>query len=101
MPAYLAVDLGAESGRVLRGEFHGERLRVHEVHRFTNRPVNHPDGLYWDVAGLYAQALDGIARGLGRGEVRSVGVDTWGNDFGLLDDDGGLLAPSWHHRTPR
>jgi rhamnulokinase len=101
MPAYLAVDLGAESGRVLRGEFDGDRLRVAEVHRFTNRPVSRPDGLYWDVDGLYAQALDGIARGLGHGEVRSVGVDTWGNDFGLLDADGGLLAPSWHHRTPR
>jgi rhamnulokinase len=101
MPAYLAVDLGAESGRVFRGEFDGNRLTVEEVHRFANGAVA-GDGLYWDVHGLYAQALDGIARGMGSGsEVRSVGVDAWGNDFGLVDGDGCLLAPAWHHRTPR
>jgi rhamnulokinase len=101
MPAYLAVDLGAESGRVLRGAFDGSRLTVEEVHRFANGPVG-GDGLYWDVEELYAQALDGIARGLGSShDVRSVGVDAWGNDFGLLDGDGCLLAPAWHHRTPR
>jgi rhamnulokinase len=102
MPAYLAVDLGAESGRVLRGDFDGARLAVEEVHRFTNRPVRREDGLYWDVEALYAEALDGIGRGLSRGPgVRSVGVDGWGNDFGLLDRDGALLALPWHHRTPR
>ena len=102
MPAYLAVDFGAESGRVLRGEFDGDRLTVQEVHRFTNRAVERADGLYWDVPRLYTQALDGIGQGLRHGDgVRSVGVDAWGNDFGLLDGDGGLLTPSWHHRTPR
>lgn len=102
MPAYLAVDLGAESGRVLRGHFDGSRLAVEEVHRFANRPVRRPDGLYWDVEGLYAEALGGINRGMGGGTgIRSVGVDGWGNDFGLLDGAGALLAPVWHHRTPR
>jgi rhamnulokinase len=102
MPAYLAVDLGAESGRVLRGDFDGHRLTVREVHRFTNRPIVRRDGLYCDVAELYAHSLDGIARGLAEpGEVRSVGVDAWGNDFGLVDRDGRLIAPVWHHRTPR
>ena len=100
MPAYLAVDLGAESGRVLRGEFDGERIAVEEVHRFPNRPLRRADGLYWDVDALYADTLDGIAKGVGRG-ARSVGVDAWGNDFGLLDGAGALLARPWHHRTPR
>ncbi|MGI5131196.1 rhamnulokinase [Pseudonocardia sp. CA-107938] len=100
MPAYLAVDLGAESGRVLRGEFDGERIAVEEVHRFANVPIRRPDGLYWDIDALYADALDGIAKGAGRG-ARSVGVDAWGNDFGLLDDAGALLATPWHHRTSR
>jgi rhamnulokinase len=102
MPAYLAVDLGAESGRVLRGDFDGSRLVVEEMHRFTNGPVRQCDGLYWDVETLYAEALDGIARGIHRAPgVRSVGVDGWGNDFGLLDSAGALLAPPWHHRTSR
>ena len=102
MPAYLAVDLGAESGRVLRGDFDGSRITVSEVHRFPNDPVHRPDGLYWDVEPLYAGVLDGIARGIAAGPgIRSVGVDAWGNDFGLLDGNGDLLAAPWHHRTPR
>ena len=60
MPAYLAVDLGAESGRALRGDFDGSRITVSEVHRFPNDPVHRPDGLYWDVEPLYAGVLDGI-----------------------------------------
>lgn len=102
MPAYLAVDLGAESGRVLRGDFDGERLAVEEVHRFPNDPLRRPDELCWDVEPLHAGVVAGIARGVAAGPgVRSVGVDAWGNDFGLLDERGELLAPPWHHRTPR
>ena len=57
MPAYLAVDLGAESGRVLRGEFDGARLVVEEVHRFPNDPVRRPGELCWDIEGLYREVL--------------------------------------------
>ena len=102
MPGYLAVDLGAESGRVLRGDFDGERLTVQEVHRFPNDPLRGPDDLCWDVEPLFAGVVDGITRGVAAGPgARSVGVDAWGNDFGLLDGRGDLLAPPWHHRTPR
>jgi rhamnulokinase len=102
VPAYLAVDLGAESGRVLRGDFDGVRLAVEEVHRFPNDPVRRPDDLCWDVEPLYAGVVDGIARGVAAGPgARSVGVDAWGNDFGLLDGSGALITPPWHHRTPR
>jgi rhamnulokinase len=94
------VDLGAESGRVLRGDFDGTRLVVEEVHRFPNTPVRTADDLCWDFEPLYRQVLEGIARGAAAG-VRSVGVDAWGNDFGLLDARGDLVAPPWHHRTPR
>ncbi|HYN95786.1 MAG TPA: rhamnulokinase family protein [Pilimelia sp.] len=107
MPAYLAVALGAESGRVLRGDLRPaargpDRLVVEEVHRFANRPVRRPDGLYWDIDGLYGGVTAGLGAALGRGPaVASVGVDAWGNDFGLLDDHGRLLAAPWHHRTSR
>ena len=102
MPAYLAVDLGAASGRVLRGDFDGTRLEVSEVRRFGNGPLWLRGGLYWDIDRLYAETLDGIAAAV-RHEpgIRSVGVDAWGNDFGLLDSTGALVARPWHHRTPR
>ncbi|GAA4195509.1 rhamnulokinase family protein [Streptosporangium oxazolinicum] len=100
MPVYVAVDLGPESGRVLTGEFDGERLAVREVHRFANRPVRVLDGLYWDVLGLLTQARGGIALAAARGRLTSVGVNAWGGDFALLDRDGRLLANPRHHLDP-
>jgi rhamnulokinase len=101
--AYVAIDLGGESGRVLAGRFDGVRLDVEVVHRFANRAVVRGEGLYWDVVGLYQEALAGIDRAhmtLG-GPATSVSVDGWGNDFALLDSDGGLLADPRHHRDVR
>ncbi|MFF5248522.1 rhamnulokinase family protein [Streptosporangium sp. NPDC000095] len=100
MPVYVAVDLGPENGRVLTGEFDGERLSVREVHRFANRPVRVLDGLYWDVLGLLTQARGGIALAAARDRLTSVGVTAWGGDFALLDRDGRLLANPRHHRDP-
>lgn len=96
----MAVDLGPESGRVLTGEFDGERLSVREVHRFANRPVRVLDGLYWDVLGLLTQTRGGIALAAARGRLTSVGVNAWGGDFALLDRDGRLLANPRHHLDP-
>jgi rhamnulokinase len=102
MPSYLAVDLGAESGRVVRGDLVDGRLRISEVCRFANRPVRTADALCWDAAALRRQVLDGIGAGMRQGpRITSIGVDAWGNDFGLLDQAGHLLADPWHHRTPR
>jgi rhamnulokinase len=102
MPGYLAVDLGAESGRVLAGVHDGDRLAVREVHRFANRPLRAPGDLTWDLEGLYTETVRGIAAALAQvPDVRAVGVDCWGSDFGLLDAEDRLIAPPWHHRTPR
>lgn len=98
--AYLAVDLGAESGRAMIGAFAGERITLNEIHRFENRPARLPDGLYWDALGLYAHLLDGIKAGAAASPV-SVGIDTWGVDFGLLDRTGALLGQPIHYRDPR
>ncbi|RVX39850.1 rhamnulokinase [Nonomuraea polychroma] len=100
MPTYVAVDLGAESGRVLAGEFDGERLVVSEAHRFPNVPVRILGGLHWDVLRLLAETRAGIGRVVGERRVVSVGVDAWGNDFGLLDRDQRLVANPRHHRDP-
>jgi rhamnulokinase len=102
MPGYVAVDLGAESGRVLAGRYDGERLDVTEIHRFANRPLRAADDLTWDLDRLYAETLRGVGTAAEQVPgVRSVGVDGWGSDFGLLDAGDRLLAPPWHHRTPR
>ncbi|MEU4423188.1 rhamnulokinase family protein [Actinoplanes sp. NPDC024001] len=101
MPVFVAVDLGAESGRVVRGSLRDGRLTVEELHRFVNRPVAVPDGLHWDVLALFAELSAGIAAAAAAGPVDGVGIDTWGNDFGLLDRAGGLIGNPWHYRDQR
>ncbi|CAM5615824.1 rhamnulokinase family protein [Streptomyces hirsutus] len=96
---YAAVDLGASSGRVMVGRVGPDSLELTEVHRFANRPVRVPEGLRWDVLGLYAGVLEGL-REAGDGLV-SVGVDGWAVDYGLLDADGALLGNPVHYRDRR
>ena len=84
---FLAFDLGAESGRAMLGRFDGERLHLTEVHRFANRPVAAADGLHWDVEGLFAEIKRGLALCCEQyGPPASIGIDTWGVDFALLDE---------------
>jgi len=96
-----AVDLGAESGRVLVGTFDGNRLSIADVHRFTNVPVALDDTLHWDFLRLFDDVRTGLRRGGAAGPIVSVGVDTWGVDFGLLDARGRLLANPVHYRDAR
>ncbi len=101
----VAVDLGAESGRVMLGQFDGRQLTLTEAHRFPNgaRAV---DGLLrWDLTTLWEQIRIGMAKAatlLPTGEeIVSVGVDTWGLDYGLLDADGQLINDPVSYRDPR
>ncbi|MFE6287178.1 rhamnulokinase family protein [Streptomyces sp. NPDC057877] len=96
--SYAAVDLGASSGRVMVGRVGPDSLELAEAHRFVNRPVRLPEGLRWDVLGLYAGVLDGLRAA---GQVDSVGIDSWAVDYGLLDADGALLGNPVHYRDPR
>ncbi|MCA9207441.1 MAG: rhamnulokinase, partial [Planctomycetales bacterium] len=86
---YLAVDLGASSGRVLAGSFDGSRITLEEVHRFDNGGVYVGERLYWNLLGLWEQVKGGLRRAREQfgPRVASVGVDTWGVDFGLLGRD--------------
>ena len=97
---YLAIDLGAESGRVMLGQFDGERLRLAEAHRFASLPVRLPDGLHTDVLRIWAEIKHGLALGVQQagGAVAGVGVDAWGVDFALLDRQGALVANPYHYR---
>src|SRR2546428_8580920 len=94
----LAVDLGAESGRTVLGSFDGERLAVEKVKRFPNGPIEVGGVLQWDVLRLYADMLEGVRAA---GQVDSMGIDTWGVDFGLLDRAGRLLGNPVHYRDRR
>jgi rhamnulokinase len=98
---YLAVDLGAESGRVVLGRFDGRHVSLEEIHRFPNLPVRLPDGLHWDVLRILHEIKEGLARAVRGEEIEGVGVDSWGVDFGLLDRDGALVSNPYHHRDTR
>ncbi|WP_208640928.1 rhamnulokinase [Streptomyces carpinensis] len=98
MKAYAAVDLGASSGRVMVGRAGPDSLELTEAHRFPNRPLRLPEGLRWDVLGLYAGVLDGLRAA---GQVDCVGIDSWAVDYGLLDADGALLGNPVHYRDAR
>ena len=100
---YLAIDLGAESGRVIAGSWNGKCIRLEEVHRFPNGPVLLADTMRWDVLRLWAEIQDGLAlaaRKYGR-RIVSVGVDTWGVDFVLLNRQDEILGQPYHYRDVR
>jgi rhamnulokinase/L-fuculokinase len=99
----LAVDLGAGSGRVILGTLEPAGvLRLDEIHRFANEPVLVQGHLYWDVLGLYREILTGIRLAMARKDApASIGVDTWGVDFGLLGADGQLLQNPVCYRDHR
>lgn len=101
--AYAAIDLGAESGRVVLGRLDRERVAVEVVHRFDNRPVRLPDGLRWNLLALFAEALHGLAAAAAAAPapLRGVGVDSWGVDYALLDGRDRVLGLPFHHRDPR
>lgn len=101
--AFAAVDLGASSGRVVIGRVGPGSLGLVEAHRFRNRPVRLPEGLRWDVLGLYAGVLEGLraAGATAGGRLASVGIDSWAVDYGLLDADGALLGQPVHYRDGR
>jgi len=100
---YLAVDLGAESGRVMLGTLGGGRIALDELHRFPNTPVRLPTGLYWDTLRLFHEIQQGLAVAgrQRRLQVAGIGVDTWGVDIALLGSDGQLVEDPHHYRDNR
>lgn len=99
----LAADYGAGSGRVIRGAFDGRKLDLQEVHRYANDPVQLGDGLYWDFLRLFHELKQGIVKGT-QGDayaIRSIAVDTWGVDYGLVDGAGRLCGNPRHYREAR
>jgi rhamnulokinase len=98
----LAFDIGAESGRAMLATIDHGKLRLDELHRFANVPVQLPTGLYWNTLQLFEEMLEGLrcASRLGA-RLDAIGIDTWGVDFGLLGRDGALIENPRHYRDQR
>ena len=100
---FIAVDIGAGSGRVIAAKTDLCHLELEEIHRFDNPGTNLPGGSFWNVVALYREILEGLRRAVGRygDEIVSIGIDTWACDYGLLDASGELLGMPHQYRDPR
>ena len=99
----VAVDLGANSGRVILGKYNGDKLEINEVNRFPNIPVQINRTLHWDILGFLREIRLGLKLAGGKygNDISSIGIDTWGTDFGLIDKKGNLIGNPVHNRDKR
>ena len=100
---FIAIDLGAGSGRVIAARTDLSKIELEEIHRFDNPGTDLPGGSFWNIIGLYREILEGLRRAVEwHGEnIVSIGIDTWGCDFGLIDAGGELLGMPHQYRDPR
>lgn len=98
----LTIDLGASSGRGIVGSFDGEKLTLRENHRFSNDPMFVNGRFTWDILRIYFEIKNSITKTVIDGDnVTSMGIDTWGVDYGLIDRNGRLMANPTHYRDTR
>ena len=97
---FLAIDLGAESGRAMLGRLQSGILTLDEVSRFPNEPVQQSGSLQWDILRLWLEIRRGMERASNTA-IESIGIDTWGCDYALLGERGALLENPYHYRDPR
>ncbi|MCL2111214.1 MAG: rhamnulokinase [Clostridiales bacterium] len=97
----LAIDLGASSGRVTLAAFNDGRISLDEAHRFANDPVRVNGTFYWDILRILHEAKTGIAKAAANGGFDSIGIDTWGVDFALIDGHGRMVDMPVHYRDGR
>ncbi len=100
---FLAFDFGASSGRAMLAKFDGEKITLEEKHRFSNDPVDINGNLHWDVLRLFFEIKQGILKCANSGDrdIDCIGIDTWGVDYGLLDENDKLLGNPYHYRDTR
>lgn len=100
---FIAVDLGAGSGRVIAATTDLSKIELEELHRFDNPGTDLPGGSFWNIIGLYREILEGLRRAVEKhgDSIVSIGIDTWGCDHGFLGADGGLLGMPHQYRDPR
>lgn len=99
---YLAIDFGGGSGRVMAGCPSGGELQLETIYRFQNRQVRMNGHIYWDFLSLFEDMKKGIRMAVDKGyRIRSIGIDTWGVDFGLIDKLGNLVGNPVCYRDSR
>ncbi len=97
----LAIDLGASSGRGILGTFDGEKITLEEIHRFSNDPVMTVGGFFWDTYRLLHEIKTAVLKSAEFGGCSTLGIDTWGVDYGYIDKTGALLSTPYHYRDER
>lgn len=97
----LAFDFGASSGRAMLGTFDGKEIKLEEIHRFSNDPVIVGGTMYWDVLRLFFEIKQSLIKAKAYGKIDSIGIDTWGVDFALIDEHGQMLENPVHYRDGR
>ncbi|OFW52387.1 MAG: hypothetical protein A2163_05635 [Actinobacteria bacterium RBG_13_35_12] len=99
MEKFVAIDLGAESGRVIVGDL----SKMEIIYRFPNHLVRVEDSIFWDILGIFNEIKKGLKKAFKKypNQIASIGIDTWGVDYVLLDDDGDLLGNPYHYRDKR
>ncbi len=98
----LAFDLGASNGRAIVGEYNRGKIVLHEVHRFANNPVKMNNYMYWDFPRLLFELKTALIKAENQGyNIQSVGIDSWGVDYGVIDTDGELMGNPVHYRDER
>ena len=103
MPTYyLAVDIGASSGRHILGWVENGKINLEEVYRFPNGVQEQNGHLVWDVDALYLSVVEGIAKAFAKyPEIESLSVDTWGVDYALLDENDQAIGGTYCYRDSR
>lgn len=102
MTYYLAIDIGASSGRHILGSIDNGKIKLEEIYRFENGMQNSPDGLIWDMDALFSEVVKGIAKCKEIGKIpTSIAIDTWGVDYVLLDENEQPLLPVYAYRNAR
>jgi len=105
MANYISIDVGAESGRVSLISFRDEKIYLREVYRFptggTLLPIDGREAFVWNIVRFLDEILNGLKMSKNFGEINSIGIDTWGVDFALLDRTGMLISLPYHYRDLR
>ena len=98
---FIAIDLGATSGRVILATLSDGKLSMEEIHRFPDTIIQMQGHFYWDLPAIYSSVVEGLRKVAERGvEVASIGIDTWGVDFALFGGDGLMLGLPYCYRDP-
>lgn len=100
MKKVLAFDFGASSGRAILGTLCGGMLELKEIYRFDNEPVEMNGGFFWDLPRLFHEIKQGLLKAKDE-EFESIGIDTWGVDYGMISKDGTLLGNPYNYRDSR